>query len=147
MMTSATDLSGQIQKLLADKQHHTEALARIDETLQKVGSLLGLEAQIGVRRGPGRPPKTQPAVTPVAVTAAAPQKHKGKRRWFSVTAEQSILDFISKSDSPTTKDVNRHWKAEGRGGTADNTLSLMVKKKAIKRVPIEGKHGSRYTVA
>jgi hypothetical protein len=144
-MTSVTDLSGQIQILLAEKQHHTEALGRIDETLQKVASLLGLGAQTAVRRGPGRPPKTLSA-TPKPVVKATPPL-KGKRRWFSVTAEQSILDFVSKSDGPTTKDVNKHWKAEGRGGTADNTLSLMVKKQAIKRVPLEGKHGSRYVLA
>jgi hypothetical protein len=140
-----TDFSVQLEKLLAEKQHHTAALHRIDETLEKVGSLLGLNTHASVRRG--RPPKAAPAATPVAVKAAAPQKHKGKRRWFSVTAEQSILDFISKSSSPSTKEVNRHWKAEGRGGTADNTLSLMVKKRAIKRVPIEGQHGSRYVLA
>jgi len=144
-MTSTTDLSGQIQILLAEKQHHTEALGRIDETLQKVGLLLGLEASIVVRRGRGRPPKTLSATPPPVVNATPPVK--GKRRWFSVTAEQSILDFISRSESPTTKEVNQHWKAEGRGGTADNTLSLMVKKKAIKRVPLEGKHGSRYVLA
>lgn len=146
-MTLTTDLSGQIQKLLAEKQQHTDALSRIDETLQKVGSLLGMNTQAAVRRGPGRPPKSQAALQPVAVQAAAPQKHKGKRRWFSVTAEQSILDFVTRSSSPTTKEVNRHWKAEGRGGTADNTLSLMVKKRAIKRVRVEGQAGSTYTVA
>ena len=144
-MTTATDLSAQIQKLLAEKQHHTEALGRIDETLQKVGSLLGMNTEIAVRRGPGRPRKTEVAPE-VAVQPATPPL-KGKRRWFSVTAEQSILDFVSKSGSPTTKEVNRHWKAEGRGGTADNTLSLMVKKQAIKRVPLEGKHGSQYVLA
>jgi len=141
-----TDLSVQIEKLLTEKQYHTDALRRIDETLDKVSLLLGMNAQIAVRRGRGRPPKTPLAVQAAAVNAAAPQKHKGKRRWFSVTAEQSILDFISKSSSPTTKDVNQHWKAEGRGGTADNTLSLMVKKGAIKRVPIQGQHGSQYVL-
>jgi hypothetical protein len=141
-----TDLSVQIEKLLTEKQHHTEALRRIDETLEKVSLLLGTNTQIAVRRGRGRPPKTPLVAQPAVVKAAAPQKHEGKRRWFSVTAEQSILDFISKSSSPTTKDVNQHWKAEGRGSTADNTLSLMVKKRAIKRVPIQGQHGSQYVL-
>ena len=144
-MTSATDLSGQIQNLLAEKQQHTEALSRIDETLQKVASLVGMNSQMPVRRGRGRPPKMLSAAPTPVVKATPPLK--GKRRWFSVTAEQSILDFVSKSGSPTTKEVNQHWKAEGRGGTADNTLSLMVKKRGIKRAPIEGKHGSRYVVA
>jgi len=145
-MTSSTDLSGQIQKLLAEKQHHTEALGRIDETLEKVGLLLGLSTEIVARRGRGRPRKTQPAAQPVAVQVDTPQKHIDRRLRFSITAQQSILDFVSKSGSPTTMHVNQHWKAEGRVGTAYQTLHLMVKKKTIQRVPIEGTRANRYVV-
>jgi hypothetical protein len=138
-MTSATDLSANIEKLLSEKQHHTEALTRIDSTLQQISELLGVTA----KKGRGRPPKA-PSTAPKPEVKATPP-HKGKRRWFSVTAEQSILTFVGKHGNPTTKEVNKHWKSEGRGGTADNTLSLMVKNRKIKRVRVEGKKGSTYT--
>jgi hypothetical protein len=140
-MTSASDLAGNIEKLLAEKKHHTEALNRIDSTLRQISDLLGVVA----KRGPGRPPKTSAPAPKKQVEATPPLK--GKRRWFSVTAEQSILDFIARNGSPTTKEVNKHWKAEGRGGTADNTLSLMVKHGKIKRIQVEGQKRSQYTTA
>lgn len=138
------DLSGNIAKLLAEKQHHTDALNRIDSTLQQISALLGVGVSAPKRRG--RPPKAQSAAKPKAAAPTPPLK--GKRRWFEKTAEQSILDFLGKSNGQTAKEINAHWKQEGRGGKADNALSLMVKAGKLKRSQIEGKvRGSAYAVA
>jgi hypothetical protein len=53
-MARSMDVSSHIRKLLEEKQHHTEALNRINETLDQITSLLG---RSGTRRGPGRPAK------------------------------------------------------------------------------------------
>ena len=39
------------------------------------------------------------------------------------------------------------WKAAGRTGRADNTLSLLYKNKRIKRTPVKDGRGSNYTAA
>ena len=96
------------------------------------------------RRGrkPGRP-------TAIATTAEATPTKRRKRRSFSVTAPDLILSFVKqKKKNPTSKEINAHWKSENRSGTADNTLSLMVKTRILKRTPLgEGIRGSRYSLA
>ena len=60
---------------------------------------------------------------------------------------ESVLNFIRKQRNPTTREINQNWKAEGRGGTADNTLTLLTKNRQLKRSALEGERGSRYQVA
>ena len=40
----------------------------------------------------------------------------------------------------------KHWASEGRGGTADNALSKLVRDRKIKRIPLVGERGSHYAV-
>ena len=44
-----------------------------------------------------------------------------------------------------TKQINEAWKNEGRGGTADVILGLMVKAKKLKRQKLVGQRGSSYS--
>ncbi|MFI5382051.1 MAG: hypothetical protein ACHRHE_22375 [Tepidisphaerales bacterium] len=47
----------------------------------------------------------------------------------------------------TSVEINAAWKKAGRPGNADNTLSLMVKARKLKRTKLEDGRGSRYSVA
>ena len=114
-----------------------------------VGKIGKLGKRIG--RPPGSKNSTQKS-TIAAKPPKAPGKpvtksaKKGKRGTFAVSGDQSILTFVQGADKPNTADVNAHWTKEGRGGTADNTLSLLVKSGKLKRIVVEGERGSRYSV-
>jgi hypothetical protein len=134
---SLPELPVRIQKLLEERQSHLDAVARIDEILASVGAALGAT--------PAKAPATK-SVTAAAKTPAPPAK-KRKLKRFAVSAEASILAFVKEKKNPTSQDITKHWQAEGRGGRADNTLSLMVKHKKLKRTPLgKGIRGSRFTL-
>jgi hypothetical protein len=142
-MARSIDISAHIQKLIAEKQHHTEALARINETLDQIAGLVG--GTNGHRRGPGRPPK---AVSEASDVATAPKRgRRRRRRSFAVSGEQSLLNFIKQHRNPTTQELKQHWASENRGGTADNTLSKLFRERKVKRTPLEEGRGSRFTLA
>jgi hypothetical protein len=76
-------------------------------------------------------------------------KKRGRRRGrkFGMNAEEMVLAFVKQNKNPTTQEINKHWKSSGRGGSADNSLSKMVREKLLKREALEGMRGSRYLVA
>jgi hypothetical protein len=79
---------------------------------------------------------------------SAPSSGRGGKRTrqrFETSGEDSIINFIRSNRNPTTQDVKKHWASEGRGGTADNALSKLVKERKIKRIPLVGERGSRYS--
>jgi hypothetical protein len=120
---SATSLAKQFKTLLADRARHEAEINRIDSTLARIESAFGTPA----KRGP------------------KPGSKRRKRGSFGVSGEESVVAFVKKAGTPTTKEVNKHWKAEGRGGTADNTLTKLVKLKKLKRINLVGQRGSKYT--
>ena len=73
-------------------------------------------------------------------------RDKRRRRTFSVSGDELVLTFVKAKKNPTTKQVNQHWKSQGRAYTADNTLTKLVKEKKLKRTPIVGGRGSQYSV-
>jgi hypothetical protein len=76
-----------------------------------------------------------------------PSKRSRRRpRKFAISAEASVLAFVKLHKNPKTKDVKKHWADEGRGGTADNALSKLVKEKKLKRIPLQGEPGSKYAL-
>ena|ERR1700722_18135690 len=92
--------------------------------------------------------------TKTADTQAKPMATIGKnrrkqrvRRKFTVSGEESVLSFVKEHKGATTQDIKKFWAGEGRGGTADNVLSKLVKEKKLKRTPLDGQRGSRYGVA
>jgi hypothetical protein len=129
------------RKLLAE-------LAEIDEMF----AVCGLQPQ--ERRGPGRPPgRPKAAATGASTAAAAPKarrRGRGRKRGkFPLSAADSILAFLkSKGEKgATTADINKHWKSEGRKGSAYVSLGLLVKQKKVHREDLKGARGSRYTLA
>ena len=133
---ASTALTSQIESLLARREEHQSTIEAIDETLEKIGSMLQV---------PGRPGRPKGSKNGVAAVRASKGSRRRKRGSFAVSGDESILAFVKKAGTPTTKDVNNHWKSEGRGGTADNALTKLVKLKKIKRLAAKEGRGSRYT--
>lgn len=77
------------------------------------------------------------------VTKAGRPRKRGK---FKHTGAQSILGLLKGRKALTTREINFAWKKEGRGGTADVMLGLMVKAKKLKRTKLKGQRGSQYLV-
>jgi DNA-binding transcriptional regulator YiaG len=76
------------------------------------------------------------------VTGAAPKTQKRGR--VKQTAAELILSLLKGRKSLTSTEINAAWKKSGRPGNADNTLSLMIKAKKLKRTKLMGQRGSEY---
>jgi len=129
---TSTVLSTRIQQLVSERERHADAVAAIDQTLSQIDKLLGTNTT------------TTPSGPDKKVTVPAPKK--SKRRSFTTTAAESVLEFVKKNGGATTKEIQKNWKSERRGGTADNTLSQLFKDKKLKRTPLKDQRGSRYTL-
>ena len=77
-------------------------------------------------------------------TAKKPSKGQRRRGTFKQTAEEMILSLLKAQRVLTTSQLAAAWKKSGRAGPVDNTLSLMVKAKKLKRVKLKGQKGSEY---
>jgi len=133
---SPVNVVGRIEQLLRERQEHQESLARIDEMLKRVGDALGTKAP-GRPRGGNHLSEVEPPL----------RTRRRRRRKFAVSGDESIIAFVKERKNPTTKDLTKHWASESRGGTAANALSRLVKEKKLKRTPLEGERGSRYSLA
>jgi len=120
-------LERSLTKLVAERQTHVDALARIDALFSKFG--------IGV---------AAPAPVAVAAVAARAKATKAGRRKF--TGEEFVLSLLN-GKSLVTAEINKAWIAAGRTGNADNTLYILNKKNAVKRVRVPKGLGSVYSVA
>src|SRR6266478_960577 len=136
-MPATVDLGTRVQVLLQQRQQHVDAVGKIDATVAEIEKLLGGTIGSGKRRGrpPGRPKGSRNVVA--AVPAVGPgrggRRGRRKRGRFATSGEDSIITFIRQNRNPTTQDIKKHWASEGRGGTADNALSKMVRERKIKR--------------
>ena len=135
-MPLTTDVVQRIQSLISQRQQHADAIAAIDSTLAKVA---------GVLTPDGRYKVVSVSQTPDA--KVGPAKKKRIRRKFAVSGENSVLAFVKSKVNPKGRDIEQQWKKEGRAGTAANSLSVLVKAKKLKRVPLKGEPGSRYLLA
>jgi DNA-binding transcriptional regulator YiaG len=94
------------------------------------------------RLGMGEEPKGAVAAK---VTGAAPKPQKRGR--VEQTAAEFILSLLKGRKSLTSTEINAAWKKSGRPRNADNTLSLMVKARKLKRTKRKGQRGSEYRAA
>ena len=140
------DLSSRVDQLLEQRQQHLDAAERISNTIAQIESLLG-SAGGAKRRGrpPGRPRMSDFGGAPVSAPNGPRRgRRRRTRQRFAISGEQSIINYIRSHKDATTQDIKKHWASEGRGGTADNALSKLVREKKIKRYPLEGQRGSRF---
>jgi hypothetical protein len=132
------DLAEKIKRLQFDRQKHAEAIAAIDQALQRVSDAIGVLSE-DTASTPSESAKLDAAGERLRVV-----RHKGK---FAHTAEVSVLEFIRQAISPTTAQINAHWRVEGRCGTANVTILKLIHQGLIRRVPDPNVRGSRYVVA
>ena len=69
-----------------------------------------------------------------------------KRGHYGQTAEEFIMSLVKSRKATMTGEINAAWKRSGRAGKADNTLSLMVAGRRLKRTKVKGVKGSKYSV-
>jgi len=123
-----TDIAGSIRSLLEQRQDHVAAAARIEETLDQIARLVSSKG-------------TQP-VRPRATRSHRRGRGRGS---YKMTAEELVLAFVRDQRNPTGREVNEHWRAAGRPWSADVTLGKLVKAKRLRRTPLDGERGSRYS--
>jgi hypothetical protein len=132
------DLPDRIQKLLAERQHHSDAVTRID------GILGGVSAAL--KGAPLASSNGQKSVTAAPAPAGPAKKRRRGRGHFPLSAEESILAFVKQMKNPTTAQINDHLIMEGRSSSANNALGKLFREKKLKRTAIEGQRGSRYSL-
>jgi len=136
----ATDLAGRIQQLQVDRQRHIEAMAAIDRVLDQIGAALEVAP-----KPTGRATEAQPGDDGVIRREVPlPARRRGR---FEKTGIDSVLDFIRDRGNPTTAEINGHWHAEGRKGTANVTILKLLQDGSIRREPDPLVRGSRYLLA
>jgi hypothetical protein len=75
--------------------------------------------------------------------AATKQAARRRRRKSATTGRDSVLALVEQKGSATTKEIKARWEAEGRRGSADNVVGLLVKAKELKPTPPEDLRDSR----
>ena len=64
-----------------------------------------------------------------------------------VEINPDLAEFLREKGTATTAAINRAWKAQGRGGVANNILGVLLRDGQIVRAPAEGRRGSVYRVS
>lgn len=131
----STSYFDRITHLLEQRDYHTRAmnaaagaLNEVNKVLERISSALGTPAK--GKAGRGRPPGSG----------------KRTRKTFAMSGEAAILAFVKKAGNPTTRDVEKFWKSQGRGGSAANALGKLTREKKLKRAAVKDGRGSTYSV-
>jgi hypothetical protein len=114
-------------------------MAAIDQVLAHVNEALGLQRNTSTTT----PTADSPEAAGPSVEVTLHQRRRGR---FLQTADQSVLSFIEHRGNPSTAEINAHWRAEGRKGTANVTILRLLKQNAIRRESDPNVRGSRYVV-
>ena len=166
-VSAATSSSGKSKRLAADELSDVFGIeldaGRPDEPPPTKAGKVSRQSKKAVKRQAPRKVVRRTAETtvtksatpqPASKEAAAKLGVKKARRVAKqkagrkrMTGAQSVLHFVETKGGATTAEVNAHWKRQGRGGTADNTLSKLVREYRLIRQPVRSARGSRYTLA
>jgi hypothetical protein len=143
-MTHRANLVAQLHALQSDRARHAQAIAKIDATLERIGEML-----IGTAPVPGLPPPSAkaegvPGPLPLLPAGVPPPGRPRKYRKLELTGEEFIIDWIRQHGSATTLEINAAWRAQGRGGVANNAIGRLLKRRQVVREPIQNQRGSRY---
>lgn len=147
--TMIKELGSMVSKLQAERQSHLDAIAEIDAAFGDLG-ISGGSAVTTVRRGRPAGRKNKKTIQMAAKTKTRGVKRgKGKTgNRYAVSGTQSIIDFVSKHGAKGAPggDIDKHWKSEGRAGSAYNIMGQLLKSKKLKKQKNKGGRGSIYTV-
>jgi hypothetical protein len=130
-------LAEQIRRLEKSRQKHAAALAEIDQLLHQIGEAL---------RSSAASPQSNHEGKALELALARPSIHAPSRRYrkLALTGEKAIVAFVQRRGRASTAEINEHWRAEGRGGVANNAIVRLMKRGALVREPIPGNRGSWY---
>ncbi|HYE19995.1 MAG TPA: hypothetical protein VEA69_16210 [Tepidisphaeraceae bacterium] len=142
LLSNVNDLAEKIRSLQEDRLKHLKAIEEIDRVLDRVNNVLGTVETAGANGNPA-----PPARGAGDVDRAEPGAARHKRGRFAKVAEASVLDFIRDNGTPSTAEINAHWRREGRKGTANVTLFKLLREGRIRRIADDSVRGSRYTAA
>ena len=136
-----SDLIDEIKALQANRQKHAEAIAAIDAVLSRIGQTL-----TSMRAANGAPDSIQGAGDsgPIPEISFRPITRSRKYRKLPLTGDEFVLDLIRRQGSPTTHQINTLWRAQGRGGVANNVIGRLLKQGLIEREHLEDQRGSKY---
>lgn len=132
-------LSERITQLQNERKKHAAAIAAIDQALAGVSEALGQFREVCLSDSPEQSDRLDLAMEQV--------RSVRRRGRFARTAEASVLEFIRGNAAPTTAEINAHWRAEARCGTANVTLLKLLKQGQIQRVADPTVRGSRYIIS
>jgi len=140
-------LAEEIRRLQLDRRMHASAIGAIDAALEQINqTLLSVRQATGSsdeRNATGNPAPSTGLTAETAVGSARPKTY----RKFSRTGEQAILDLVRERSSATTAQINKHWRAEGRRGLANNAIGRLLKDGHLVRESIAGQRGSSYRLS
>src|SRR5262249_3947845 len=129
-MPREIDIAGRIKKLVSEREHHAQEVARIDQVLGEIKAII-----------PGRGNGT-------IIQAPASLRRRGRRGrgGYAVTANDLVVGFVKEHKNPTSREIAQHWRSQGRAVGLHNTLSQLVKAKKLKRTKLEKGRGSHYSL-
>ena len=142
--TKIKELETMVAKLHAERQGHVDAIAEIDAAFDELGIAPGAAPK---RRG--RPPGRKPKRVGKKRVGKKRRPGKGKGRTgtrYPVSGTNSIYGFVKKAGRKGAGggEIDKHWKSEGRAGSAYNILGQLVKAKKVMRRNLKGQRGSVY---
>jgi len=116
-----------------------------EEVARRIDQIQQLLHPVATRR-PGRPP-SQPVAAPAPKAPA--KRNRRKPGKFKLTGRESILAFVKAKGAKgaTTAEIVTNWKSEKRSGDGYTAAGELVKAGKLKREPLKGQKGSRYTAA
>jgi arginine repressor len=127
-------LADQIKQLEESRDKHAAALAEIDQLLNRISQTLK-----------SLHPSSQ--LSSPSVTAGWTAMGEGGRRKYhkmELTGDQAVVAFVKKRGIATTAEINAQWRAEGRGGVANNAIVRLLKRGELVRETSQGSRGGRY---
>ena len=139
-------LAFQIKQLEESRERHAAAVAEIDHLLGRIG-----EAINSVH--PSSPMASAKAIGNGSATwnarlgnASSLLLEGGRRKYHKMerTGDQSVVAFIKESGTATTAEINAHWRAEGRGGVANNAIVRLLKRGELVRELSPGSRSGLY---
>jgi hypothetical protein len=139
LLSNTSDLAEKIRTLQEDRLKHMKAIEEIDRVLDRVNNVLGTVETAG-----GGAASSRAAASASAGREREPALPRHKRGRFAKVAEISVLDFIRGAGTPSTAEINAHWRREGRKGTANVTLFKLLREGRIRRIVDDSVRGSRY---
>jgi hypothetical protein len=144
-MTHRANLVAQLHALQADRARHAQAIAKIDATLERISEMISGAAPAPGSLQPTAKAETLPEALLLTPLAGGPMSSRPRKyRKLELTGEEFIIEWIRQHGSATTLEINAAWRAQGRGGVANNAIGRLVKRRQVVREPIQNQRGSRY---